>query len=660
MLLFGQRQIFANLTQERSIDIVQQDLDEKKGPKSLREYLGGIAESVQICRWMWQEFVTCDSRRLAKFVMALIALMAFSDLAQPYITKFVFDGLVAKDHDLVVKGLVGFAAGLLVSRFLGLLASRLQERLAGVLSCRVNDRTNELFFGKSLGQHAQEGSILNSASVDKGRTQAANIISMLLFDGTGTIASLSISFVLLWLLSPVAGGIMSLALLSWMGFTLYLNYLVLSVGGELENEFRRQNRERLERWDKIHRVATSGKSAEEINRLSVWLSKLNWRDYLLWTHFGNVVFFRNTINVIALTAVMSYGAWQVLHGHWTIGLLYPLYSWGNSLCQQAIRLGQIERQISANVLPVKTMIQALAIPPDIIDEPTALKLTAGEPIEIGFVGVSHSYPFKALDDKQESGEPARITRPVVEDFNLTISPGEKVALIGVSGAGKTTIMYLLLRFMDPDRGSVTINGHDLRDINLESWRQLVGYIPQQASILDGTLRYNLLFGLPEAEQVKVTDEELWRLMKLLQIDFGARLTDGLDTKVGRNGIKLSGGQAQRLAIGAAVIKKPKVMIIDEATSSLDPVTEKEVHDGLAAVLGDGITAFIITHRLSTVRDLCDRFVVLRSTGDLPADEPQVEAIGNSFEELYEHSSVFRGLADQAGLVIDQVEHGALS
>lgn len=637
-----------------------QDPDEKKGPKSLRDYLGGIAESVRICRWIWREFVTDQSRRLAKLVIVLIALVAFFDLAQPYITKFVFDGLVQRDQSLVLKGLVSFAAGLLTSRFFGLLASRLQERLAGILSCRVNDRTNELFFEKSLGQHAEEGSILNSASVDKGRNQVAGIISLLLFDATSTIASLCISFVLLWFLSPVAGLVMTVALLSWMGFTLYLNYTVLSVGGDLENEFRRQNRERLERWDKIHRVATSGKSAEELDRLSVWLGKLNWRDLLLWTHYANVVFFRNIINIIALTVVMSYGAWQVLYGNWSIGLLYPLYSWGNSLCNQAIRLGQIERQISANVLPVTTMIKALAIPPDIINQPSAKKLTAGEPIEIGFAAISHSYPLKGSEDKRESDKPIRITRPVVEDFNLTIKPGEKVALIGESGAGKTTLMYLLLRFMDPDRGAITINGHNLRELDLESWRRLVGYIPQQASILDGTIKYNLLFGLPEAEQAKVTDEELWRLMKLLQIDFGARLTDGLNTRVGRNGVKLSGGQAQRLVIGAAVIKKPKVMIIDEATSSLDPVTEREVHDGLAAVLGEGVTALIITHRLSTVRDLCDRFVVLRSTGDLADDEPQVEAVGNSFEDLYERSTVFRGLADQAGLVMSQGEHGAMS
>ncbi|HSD12433.1 MAG TPA: ATP-binding cassette domain-containing protein, partial [Patescibacteria group bacterium] len=199
----------------------------------------------------------------------------------------------------------------------------------------------------------------------------------------------------------------------------------------------------------------------------------------------------------------------------------------------------------------------------------------------------------------------------------------------------------------------------LRAVALASWTRLVGYIPQQAQVLDGTLRYNLLYGLPEKERGAVTDEELWDVMRKLQIDFGERLTEGLDTVVGRRGIKLSGGQAQRLMIGAAVLKRPRFMIIDEATSSLDSTTEKAVQEGLAKVLPKETSALIITHRLSTVRSLCTKFIVLRTAEAVADGTPQVEAVAGSFEELYAVSPTFRRLADDQGVhVASAARHDA--
>jgi ABC-type lipoprotein export system ATPase subunit len=159
-----------------------------------------------------------------------------------------------------------------------------------------------------------------------------------------------------------------------------------------------------------------------------------------------------------------------------------------------------------------------------------------------------------------------------------------VALLGASGAGKTTVMRKLLRFDDPTSGCVLIDGIDLRTIRQASWRRGIGYIPQQAQVFDGSIRYNLTYRLKTEERAKITDAELWKLMQLLQIDFKDRLTHGLDTIVGKNGIKLSGGQAQRLMIGAAVIKRPWLLVVDEATSSLDSATEHEVQARLATVL----------------------------------------------------------------------------
>jgi ABC-type multidrug transport system fused ATPase/permease subunit len=242
--------------------------------------------------------------------------------------------------------------------------------------------------------------------------------------------------------------------------------------------------------------------------------------------------------------------------------------------------------------------------------------------------------------------------PAIVKINFSIGIGEKVALLGSSGAGKTTVMRKLLRFDDPTAGSILVDGIDLRQISQQSWRKGIGYIPQQAQVFDGSIRYNLTYSLTEKEKAAITDDDLWKLMKLLQIDFEERLTDGINTIVGKNGIKLSGGQAQRLMIGAAVVKKPWLLVVDEATSSLDSTTERKVQEGLASVLSETTTsALIVAHRLSTVRHLCTKFIVLKPVSEVTNGDSQVEAVASSFEELYAISPTFRRLANDQGITV---------
>jgi ABC-type multidrug transport system fused ATPase/permease subunit len=259
-----------------------------------------------------------------------------------------------------------------------------------------------------------------------------------------------------------------------------------------------------------------------------------------------------------------------------------------------------------------------------------------QPFHIRFENVGYHYEHRS-DDK----EPI----PTLEDVSFCIEPGEKVALIGPSGAGKSTIMKLLLRYMDPTEGRILIDGMDLRDVDLSKWLSQIGYVAQQFEVFNGTIRYNLTYGLSEERKKAITDDDIWAIMRTLQIDFGDRLVDGLDTLIGYNGIKLSGGQNQRLMIGAAALKEPRFMIIDEATSSLDATTERLVQDGLERVL-DNCGALIVTHRLNTVRRICDRFVLIDR---VEGRGGTICAKAHSFEELAEISPAFRMLATDQGI-----------
>ena len=232
---------------------------------------------------------------------------------------------------------------------------------------------------------------------------------------------------------------------------------------------------------------------------------------------------------------------------------------------------------------------------------------------------------------------------ILNDVTFSIPVGKRVALIGQSGSGKSTLASLLRRDRDPTGGQVMLNGRDLRDYNLASVLRYMGNILQRPEIMSGTVRENILYGIPSDMIVK--DEDIWATIDLVSPELRRRfLVDGLDTKVGKQGFQLSGGEQQRLCVMRALQKKPRMLVVDEATSSLDSETELVVQEGIDTALRLGITALVIAHRFSTLRN-CDQFVVLRKISDCLTGESQVEAVADSMVELMEISPTFRRLTE---------------
>ena len=256
--------------------------------------------------------------------------------------------------------------------------------------------------------------------------------------------------------------------------------------------------------------------------------------------------------------------------------------------------------------------------PEVADSPNVLDLE--EPRgQVVFEDVSFEY------------EPGY---PVVKNLSLDISPGELVALVGPSGAGKTTITYLALRFYDPATGSVKLDGQDLRDVRLSSLRQYTSIVPQEAPVFHTTIRDNLLIAKTDA-----TDEEMVAACKASQLhSFVEGLPDGYQTVVGEMGYRLSGGERQRLAIARAMLKQPRLLIMDEPTSSLDSITERSIRDALASMRtgGTGATTIVIAHRLSTIL-AADRILVL--------DEGRCVDSGRH-TELLERCDLYRRLYEE--------------
>lgn len=255
------------------------------------------------------------------------------------------------------------------------------------------------------------------------------------------------------------------------------------------------------------------------------------------------------------------------------------------------------------------------------------------PLEEGQQGIELEISDKALRVSDvsfayEKGE------PVIEGVSFEARPGEMVAFAGPSGGGKTTVFGLLERFYKPDSGQITIGDTPINALTMKSWRSQIGYVSQESAMMGGTIRANLTYGLPNAESIE--DEELWRVAGMAYAEeFIRNFPEGLDTQVGERGVKLSGGQRQRIAIARAFLRNPKILMMDEATASLDSQSEGIVQQALSRLM-EGRTTFVIAHRLSTIVD-ADKIVFI--------ENGRVTGMGTHAELSHSHG-LYREFAQQ--------------
>lgn len=625
----------------------------REDPKSIRGYLKNLSKTRSVLSWIKTEITSKKSRKELKMMVILYFVFITFMLFSPLAVGTVFNGITNRNKETIVFGILAFSLCLIIQRMTERKMSKSREFILGEHWRNLDKRLTELFFSKSSGQIIQE-SALSVSTIDKGRWKLLDLQGLLFFEGISVIIQLSISLLLLCFLSFHAGLAMLSAVFVYVSYSIYLNFHVMQACSPIDKSMRKLNRRRIERLEKAVRVQTSSQENREVEEMTDWFDVEIDKDRRFWFWYIEQSSWRSLVNIALFICIISYGAYLVWNGVWQIGLLYPLYSWTGRITENIWQLSHIEHRINWDLPSVVSMIESLSLEPDIKDKIDCVTLIP-EAVPISLSSINHSYPNteKIDEDDEENGakESPNEHPHTLKEVSFIIEAGEKVALLGSTGAGKTTIMRLLLRFMDPTEGSILVGNTNLRDISLSSWRKCIGYIPQHAEIFDGTLRDNLTYRLTKEERASMSDEKLWELMRTLEIDFGKRLSNGLDTKVGKHGLKLSGGQAQRLMIGAAVIGKPWFMIIDEATSHLDSTTEKKVQIGLTKVLTQETSALIVAHRLSTVRNLCTKFIVLRASESLANGDSQIEAIASSFEELYKISPTFRTLADDQGIMI---------
>lgn len=337
---------------------------------------------------------------------------------------------------------------------------------------------------------------------------------------------------------------------------------------------------------------------EKVVLMALGLSKYRaaFGSFIIIILFGGIFF------------LLWYGATMVGKGQMTIGELVSFIAYTMFIGGAIGSLGNFYTTIASAIGGTERIKEILQHEQelDLTNKPNKIA-TRGE---ISFDNVWFSYPTRQDVD-------------VLKGINLTIDPGQKVALVGASGAGKSTIAQLILRFYDLSSGLITIDGKDIRSFRIEDYRQSIGLVPQEVLLFGGTIRENILYGNPAALEEEVIDAA----KRANAWEFIQSFPEGLDTIVGERGVKLSGGQRQRVAIARAILRDPQILILDEATSSLDAESEKLVQDALDKLMV-GRTSIIIAHRLSTIKAV-DRIYVL--------EDGQVAEAG-THDELYNLSN----------------------
>jgi ABC-type multidrug transport system fused ATPase/permease subunit len=303
---------------------------------------------------------------------------------------------------------------------------------------------------------------------------------------------------------------------------------------------------------------------------------------------------------------------MVVRGQLTLGTLVAFLAYIASFYEPIDRLTEVDNIFQEAIAAGERIFELLDEITEVKDAPDAMDLSA----------IRGEMVFDQVTFRYGTGD------GVLHAINFRMAPGEMVALVGPSGAGKTSIANLICRFYDPIQGQVTVDGHNLRDIKLASLRRQVAVVLQDSFLFNNTVSQNLLYGNPDA----TADELIAAARTANAYDFITKLPEGFDTELGERGVKLSGGQKQRLALARAILADPKILILDEATSSVDAEAEYLIQQALERVL-KGRTALVIAHRLSTIRN-ADKILVL--------DSGRIVETGNH-AELMQRGGLYRRL-----------------
>ena len=536
-----------------------------------------------------------ESRSRVLFALLCLLLAKGAILVIPFLLKDLVDALDGRDvQALAPTVLFGLVVAYGGARFANVFFGELRDTVFGRVTERAMRRIGLQVFrhvhALDLDFHLNRRTGGLARDIERGTTGISFLMRFFVFNIVPTLFEIAmvvgillfnygISFAVITLVSVAAYGLFSLRATEWRtqfvremneadsasntrAVDSLLNFETVKYFTNEEFEAQRYDLE-LRKWEQARRR----------NRLSLF--GLNGGQAL--------------IIALSQTAMIGLAAWQVSNNDISLGDFILINQFMIQLFMPLGFLGFVFREIKGSLANIEKMFELLAVKPTIVDAPGAPALLVKRG-EVSFDRVGFAY------------DP---TRSILDDVSFSIGAGQKVAVVGASGAGKSTLVKLLFRFYDPDSGSIHIDGQDISRVSQASLRKAIGIVPQDTVLFNDSILENVRYGNPDA-----TDAQVWEAIRLAHLDdFITSLPKGADTRVGERGLKLSGGEKQRVSIARTILKRPPIMVFDEATSSLDSKSEQAILAALREIARDH-TSLVIAHRLSTVVD-ADIILVLQ-------------------------------------------------
>jgi ABC-type transport system involved in Fe-S cluster assembly fused permease/ATPase subunit len=536
--------------------------------------------------------------------MALLIAAKATNVSVPIFYKQAVDILTAGGKvDILISVPVALIVGYGIMRVAALAFGELRDavftrvaqraiRLAGL-------RTFRHLHHLSLRFHLERKTGGVSRAVERGTAGIEFLLRFMLFNVLPTILEVVLVCGILWKLYGIAYAALTLGVLVvYVVWTLLITEWRLKFRRAMNDTDNEANTRAIDSLLNFETVKYFGNEDHEAGRFDQALRAYEHAAVKSGTSLAILNIGQSVIITIGVTVAMIMAGYGVADKSMTVGDFVLVNSYLIQIFMPLNFLGFVYREIKRSLTDMEAMFELLHEPKEIADAPDAKPLRDG-PGEIAFDHVRFSY-----DER----------RPILKDISFRVPAGKKLAIVGPSGSGKSTISRILYRFYDVDGGTVTVDGDDIRTVTQKSLRAAIGIVPQDTVLFNDTIYYNIAYGAPGAAPAAV--EQAARLARIH--DFIMSLPDGFQSMVGERGLKLSGGEKQRVAIARTILKDPRILVFDEATSALDSRTEQEILASFKDVSADR-TTLTIAHRLSTVIDadeiqvLIDGEIVERGT-----------------------------------------------
>ncbi len=527
-----------------------------------------------------------SSELRVRVVLAVVFLLAgkLVNIYVPWLYKQAVDALTPGSAVVAVPVALIIAYGL--ARVMSQGFNELRNAVFAKVSQRAVRRLALTAFrhvhALSLRFHLERRTGGLSRAVERGVAGIDFLLSFMLFNVVPTVFEILLVCAILWRLFDWTFAAVTLAtIILYITFTFSITDWRVRFRREMNERNSEANTKAVDGMLNFETVKYFANEEHEVLRYDAALqayerAAVKSETTLTWLNLG-----QGTIIATGLVAIMIRAGQGVAAAEMTVGDFVLVNAYLIQLYTPLNFLGMVYRNIKQSLTDLEQMMALLAVKPEIEDRPGAPALVVGR----GAVAFHRVY-FR-YDPR----------RPILSDVDFRIPPGAKIAIVGPSGAGKSTIARLLFRFYEVDAGAIEIDGQDIYDVTQESLRRAIGVVPQDTVLFNDTIFYNIAYGRPGAPRADVEDAARHAHIH----DFIMGLPDGYQTMVGERGLKLSGGEKQRVAIARVILKAPKMLVFDEATSALDTKTEREIQASLAEISADR-TTLVIAHRLSTIVD----------------------------------------------------------